>query len=229
MSLHTKSLREIAADRPGADAVFRRWRMDYCCDGDATLEETAWRLGVDPVAVAAELDTLERRETPMSTDALIDHLVERYHHVHLQDLSEAVELAARVEATHGRRDDCPLGLAEHLAMMLDELEDHQQKEEGVLFPMLRTGGHPLIRAAVARMNADHAEVRSQLHELARVTRDFTAPEGACRTWRRLYDLCRKIDEDLREHLHLENNVLFPRFTAAGQEFAPAQSKPAAAR
>lgn len=211
MSLQSKSLREIAAERPGAGAVFRRWRIDYCCEGDATLQESASRLGLDPAAVAAELAALEPGNEAVSTRALIDHIVDRYHRTHERDLPEAIELAVRVENTHGRRDECPLGLAEHLAAMLDELEVHQQKEEAVLFPMMLEGGGPMIRFPIARMSAEHEDVRAQLQELARVTRDFTPPEGACGTWRRLYALCRKIDEDLREHLHLENNVLFPRF------------------
>lgn len=214
MSLESKSLREIAIDRPGAGEVFRRWSIDYCCEGESTLQETAERLGIDPVAVAADLSALEAGAAPASTEALIEHLIERYHQTHLRELPEAVALAMRVETTHARRDECPLGLAEHLAIMLDELEAHQQKEEAVLFPMMLAGGAPIVPFAIARMSAEHDEMRSQLHELARVTNNFTPPEDACGTWRRLYALCRKLDADMREHLHLENNVLFPRFSPA---------------
>ncbi|MFZ5730047.1 MAG: hemerythrin domain-containing protein, partial [Pseudomonadota bacterium] len=90
-------------------------------------------------------------------------------------------------------------------------EGHQQKEEAVLFPVMLRGGGPMIAFPIERMVAEHLDVGEQLEELARLTTDFAPPPGACTTWRALYEMCRKLDADLREHIHLENNMLFPQF------------------
>lgn len=153
----------------------------------------------------------ESRPTRLSTDALIDHIVTRYHETHRREFPLAIELARRVEATHMLEPECPTGLADHLAIMADELEGHQQKEETVLFPMMRAGGAPMIRFPIARMMSEHGEVEDQLAHLAVLTHDLTPPIGACDTWRDLYRACRKIECDLREHMGLENDVLFARF------------------
>jgi len=79
-----------------------------------------------------------------------------------------------------------------------------------LFPMMRRGQSPLS-GPIACMTHEHEDVVEQLHGLARLTNDFTPPDGACNTWRALYALCAEIDADLRDHMHLENNDLFRRF------------------
>lgn len=152
--------------------------------------------------------------TQAGSAALIDHILRRYHEVHRVQFPKAIDLARRVEAVH--RDDprCPRGLADHLAIMADHLMSHQGREEAVLFPMMLAGGHPMIRHPVARMEEEHRDVDQQLLRLARLTTDFTPPEDACGTWRALHDACREIADDLREHMRLENDILFPRFVNA---------------
>lgn len=147
---------------------------------------------------------------PADTPALIDHLLHRYHEVHRRQFPEAIRLARRVESVHRERAGCPAGLSQHLAFMFDDLEAHHRKEEMVLFPIMRRGDIPLI-GPIAVLEADHEDVLEQLDGLARLTNDFVPPEGACTTWRALCQLCREIDADLRDHVHLENNVLFRRF------------------
>jgi regulator of cell morphogenesis and NO signaling len=150
-------------------------------------------------------------DTPRETPALIDHLIDRYHEVHRRQFPEAIRLARRVEAVHHDHPAVPGGLSRHLAFMLDDLELHQQKEELMLFPMMRRGARDLADGPIACMKAEHEDVLEQLKGLARLTNDFTPPEGACATWRGLYALCREIDTDLRAHMDLENDVLFRRF------------------
>ena len=212
-SLRDQTVRDIAIGRPGSTAIFRRHRINYCCGGDVSLAEAAEGQGVDLDGLVAQLDALDRSEAtlaPVETEALIDHLLERYHEVHRRQFPEAIFLAARVESVHGDRPDCPTGIAQHLAFMFDDLEAHHQKEEMILFPMMRRG-ELRLGAPISRMEAEHEDVIEQLTGLARLTNDFTPPENACGTWRALYALCQEIDADLRDHMHLENNVLFRRF------------------
>lgn len=206
------TVRDIAVGRPGSTAVFRRFKIDYCCGGGATLETAAAKRGVAVDAVVEAIEALAPGTTkpPADTNALIDHLLERYHDVHRWQFPEAIRLATRVEAVHRDHPACPTGLSQHLAHMFDELEAHHQKEEMGLFPMMRRGQSPLS-GPIACMTHEHEDVVEQLHGLARLTNDFTPPDGACNTWRALYALCAEIDADLRDHMHLENNDLFRRF------------------
>lgn len=146
--------------------------------------------------------------------ALIDHILLRYHQVHLEDFPQAIALARKVEAVHVADAECPDGLADHLAMMADDLAGHQRKEEMALFPMMREGGGAMVRIAVARMQAEHGDLVEQLTRLSVITKDFTPPQEACRTWRALNQLCRKLDGELREHMRLEDSILFAHFTGA---------------
>lgn len=139
---------------------------------------------------------------------LIAHILSRYHETHRREFPEAIRLSRKVEAVHIAEPECPRGLADHLAFMADDLESHQQREEQVLFPMILAGGSPMIRFPIGRMMAEHADVDAQLLRLRVITHDFVAPPAACETWRALARACRKIDNDLTEHMRLENETLF---------------------
>lgn len=155
---------------------------------------------------------LESRPAPPPPVAdLIAHILDRYHAVHLAELPELIALARKVETVHAAHPNAPAGLADHLSIMTDELCGHQRKEEQVLFPMMLAGGHPMIAHPIARMIAEHRDVDDQLQRLAVLTRDFSPPQDACGSWARLYAGCRKFATDLREHMRLENEVLFTRF------------------
>ena len=148
------------------------------------------------------------------TPDLIAHILERYHEAHRQELPELVTLAEKVEAVHATDPRAPHGLAEALKAMVATLEAHMEKEETVLFPAMQQGGGDSIRRPIAVMRHDHAEHEQALARIAAATHGFNLPKGACRSWTRLYAGVRKLVEDLDEHMHLENDVLFPRFEAA---------------
>lgn len=213
MSLQHQPVRDIAVALPGATRVFRRHKIDFCCNGGLPLAEAAARRGVDASALEIELEGLRAGDAPAPapTPELIAHIIERYHDVHRQEFPEAIRMARRVETVHRASEDCPHGLGDLLALMFDDLEQHQQKEEAVLFPMMLNGGGPMLRFPIERMIMEHDELGEQLAAMADMTADFLPPDGACATWRALYAACAKLDADLREHVHLENNILFPRF------------------
>ena len=142
---------------------------------------------------------------------LIKHILERYHETHRREFPEAIALARTAERVHAGDPDRPRGLADHLAVMADDLEGHQLKEETILFPTMLAGSCGVLRFPISRMMAEHDDVYEQLDRLAALTRDFTPPQDACQTWRALSLACRKLDRDLREHMRLENDVLFPHF------------------
>ena len=206
-------VRDIAVQLPGATAVFRRHKIDFCCKGGVPLAEAAQGRGVDLAALLDALNGLRpaAREAPDATTELIPYILERYHEVHRQEFPEAIRMARRVEAVHSDSPDCPHGLGDLLAIMAHELDEHQMKEETMLFPAMMNDATLDLNFPIQNMLMDHDDLGEQLESMARLTAGFEPPPGACTTWRALYAACRKLDADLREHLHLENNILFPRF------------------
>lgn len=214
----TRTLADIATTLPGATGVFRRHKLDFCCGGKVPLAEAAGAKGLDLPDLEAELEALpETRRTPAepeSTEALIELIETRYHAAHRREFPELIRLARRVEAVHKANSAVPNGLADLLAGMAAELEEHMDKEEQVLFPLMQQGGHPMLSQPLAAMTAEHDGHGAHLRALERLTADFTPPDDACATWRALYLGAHKLADDLVEHIHTENNVLFPRFAVA---------------
>ena len=208
---------QIAVQVPGATAVFRRLKLDFCCGGQVSLSQAAADKGLDPSAVLAELAALQRSDAvpeAASPSALIDHIVARYHDVHRAQLPELVRMARRVEAVHRDNPDVPAGLADLLEEISEELQSHMLKEEQVLFPMLKSGGNPMVVHPIGMMRAEHVDHGEALDQLNALTNDATPPLGACNTWRALYAGIAQLGDDLIHHIHLENNVLFPQFEAS---------------
>ncbi len=216
--LGERTVGDIAANLPGATSVFRAFKLDFCCGGDVPLADAARKRGVDPADVVRELEALAAASTGVSpeqdTAGLINEIVSRYHEVHRRELPELVTLARKVEAVHADHDAAPHGLADTLQDMIGELEVHMKKEELILFPaMLRNAGNPLS-APITQMRHDHDDHGVHLQRIDEITNGFTLPQGACRSWQALYAGTRKLADDLMDHIHLENNILFPRFEAA---------------
>ncbi len=220
VSMHRVPLRgrtvgEIAAAVPGATEVFRRYKLDFCCGGDVALDDAARQRGVDVGILEKALNELEQSSNaaPESreTRELIDHILARYHETHRRELPELIKLARKVEAVHAEHPKVPRGLANTLQEMLGELEVHMRKEELILFPAMRRRSNGGLDAPIAQMRHDHDDHGIQLRKLESVTDNFTLPADACRSWQALYTGSAKVANDLMEHIHLENNVLFPRY------------------
>jgi regulator of cell morphogenesis and NO signaling len=214
-TLAPRSLGEIAASLPGATSIFRRHKLDFCCGGSESLEQAARRKGLDPAQIEAELAQLSPEDSslPENVDDLIRHVLDRYHQVHRRELPELCKLAIRVERVHADHPAVPAGLSRLLEHMHAALVSHMQKEEQILFPLMLTGGNSMIVHPIGMMRHEHDEHGEELRALAALTGDMIPPEGACNSWRALYAGLAKLAEDLTEHIHIENNILFPRFDA----------------
>jgi len=222
MELIDQSLGQLARRISGATRVFDAHHFDFCCGGNQSLRSAAAAAGVDAAPIVKELQALEGRtadsgeydpEQATSTE-LVDHILARYHAVHREQLPELIRLARKVERVHGERADCPVGLADHLTAMAQELESHMRKEEDVLFPMIVRGHGALASAPVSVMRMEHDEHGIALRRLEELTNGITPPRAACTTWRALYAGLRTFRADLMQHIHTENNILFERFAPA---------------
>ena len=141
--LADRPIGQIAVDLPGATAIFRRAKLDFCCGGQISLREAAAGKGLALPALLDELAALDRSDAappPGSSPELIDHILERYHAVHREQLPELIRMARRVEAVHRDHPAVPTGLADLLEQAQEELLDHMEKEEQILFPILKAGG-----------------------------------------------------------------------------------------
>ncbi len=214
MNLQEQPIGQVACALPGATRIFHEYKLDFCCGGHISLSEAAAKRGVDLSTLLARLEPLQPtgttlndwREAPASD--LIDHILTRFHESHREEIPELIRLARRVEHVHAGRPDCPTGLADHLEAMLQDLQDHMAKEEEVLFPMLLAGNDAGAQAPISTLRHEHDQHGVALARLEALTDDITAPKDACNTWRALYAGLTKLREDLMQHIHLENNVLF---------------------
>lgn len=210
----------IAATMPGAAGVFAARGIDFCCGGDQTLADAAARQNLDAAALMSALAAGGPAGEPMlladttPSAELIVHIKTRYHVVHLQELQELIPLAEKIEAVHLRHAAAPAGLAVVLARLRAEMVMHQKREEMVLFPMMLAGGGPMIAAAIATMRSEHDTHGTALAEIDRLTQDRTVPADGCGSWRALCDGLTKLHDDMVAHIHLENNILFPRYDQA---------------
>jgi regulator of cell morphogenesis and NO signaling len=214
-NLRERNVGEIAANLPGATGVFRRFGIDFCCHGDVRLDEAAANRGIDAEALETalnDLDATRPSELPAETGELIDHILLHYHEKHRRQLPELVQLARRVEQVHAAKPAVPAGLADILQRALGELEVHMKKEELMIFPaMRRTDIARPLDGPTSMLRDDHDGQGQMLEQITELTDGFTPPEGACGTWRALYAGAAEFKEDLIEHIHIENNILFPRF------------------
>ncbi len=216
MTKPTASLAQIAIDSPAAPGVFLRHGLDFCCHGQRSLAEACNEKGLDPEAIIGELESaaapqgVAARLKDRPFPEIIDFILETYHAPLRRDLPGLIDLAAKVERVHADKPSCPHGIAEHLAEVLDGLESHMAKEEKILFPLIRTGYGAGALMPIKVMMAEHEDHGESLRRTRELTGDLVPPPEACTSWRALYVELARLEAELMEHIHLENNVLFPR-------------------
>jgi regulator of cell morphogenesis and NO signaling len=211
-------LATIASSCGAASRVLYRQGLDFCCGGHRSLAAACSERGLDPVRVLEEIahEDAERfsprrvpDESELTPDALIERIVDFYHARLRCELPELLAMATRVESRHAANSECPRGLASLLARMIESVNDHLDKEECIVFPLIRAGRAAAAASEIRSMEEEHADHGRNLARLRELTADLTAPAGACSTWRALYERLRELELELMEHIHLENHVLFP--------------------
>lgn len=215
--LHARGIGDIAAQLPGASAVFHRFGIEFCCQGHVSLADAASRRNVDLAEVQEALNALGPRTAPqVPTSELIDHIQTRYHDAHRRQIAGLIELSHKVESAHVNHPKVPAGLAQTMKQFRAELEALMKKQETIHFPVLQSKTPEQLALSIRAMRHDHDQFALFLDQIDRLTDGCTLPEDACATWQALYDDVVRFRTDLIEHIHLENNVLFPRFEIMAQ-------------
>jgi regulator of cell morphogenesis and NO signaling len=213
MSFSHHNIRDLVGNLIGAHDVFRRHDIDFYRIGGLALWEAAARQNISLDNLIEVLSELRPNPSPppTSTMGLITYIDARYHSVHRKQLLSAIGLAKAINAKTANKPECPTSLANLLTLLFDTLEDHQSNEEDNLYPAIINSPQHTLRYPVSRAIMEHDEISDQLDTLARLTENYTAQKGARQSIRVLYKLCSVLDGDLRLHMHLENNLLYPPF------------------
>ena len=221
---------ELVAEVPGRGRVFEQLGIDYCCCGKQSLAAACADRGLALEEVAAHLAVVPQAPTAryevdpasLTLTALCDHIVQRYHEPLREDLPRLRELAVKVAGVHGENHPELREVRDIFDELWIELENHMETEERVLFPACRAlegtltppdmPGGSLARA-IAPMEAEHIDTGTALATLRSLTSGFTPPPDACASYRTLQEGLAALEAELHQHIHKENNILFPRAIA----------------
>lgn len=228
----TKTVRELAVEIPGATRIFERLNIDYCCGGNQTLDKACDTVGVAVEEVINLLETdagaHSQAEEPnfltASLAELIDHIVKKHHVFTRSEIARLRELTNKVYEAHGQNHPELDGLRQLFQALSDELEPHMAKEERVLFPYTIQLGSESARGTrslqrppfgtvanpVRMMMMEHDNAGLLLKQMRVLTSDYKVPTDACFSYQTLYHALEAFEGDLHQHIHLENNILFPR-------------------
>jgi regulator of cell morphogenesis and NO signaling len=222
-----RTVGELVVERPANSRIFEEYGIDYCCGGNESLSRACARNGISTEEILEklnEVDTALPQEdatgyTSMRLDDLVEHIVSTHHAYLNRELPRLQEMSKKVAKVHGAKDD-RLGELEGVVRALaEELGMHMMKEEQVLFPVIRqlaqTDSPPethfgTIGNPIRAMEADHEIAGNALDKMHTLTDNYTPPDWACNTYRALLDGLRELELDLHQHIHKENNILFPR-------------------
>jgi regulator of cell morphogenesis and NO signaling len=234
----TQTVRQLATEIPNATRVFEKLGIDYCCGGGKSLEAACAQV---KVPVTEVLRTLEQGSIPgeaaatpdfsqASLSELVSYIVSRHHGYVKQEIPRLEKLLSKVVSVHGRNHVELVAIQRVFAALAAELTSHMMKEEMVLFPYVTQmeqaleSGKRAPRAPfgtvgnpVHMMEMEHEDAGNALKELRSLTSDYTPPPDACFSYNTLFAALKEFETDLHQHIHLENNILFPRAVALEQQ------------
>lgn len=218
----TTPVGRIAAEHPLATRVFARHGIDFCCGGGRPLAEVCLSQGLEAVTVVEEIrrELATTPENPATWDQaplndLIDHILLTYHKPLWEELPRLDAMARKVLEVHLEKN--PAGLTELVrvyAALRAELEAHLQKEEEILFPLIKQGQGLMAGGPIEVMMHEHDGAGEALRRLRDLTDNYRVPAEACNTWSALWHGLAALESELHLHIHLENNILFPRALAS---------------
>lgn len=222
------SVGELVAQRPSLACKLEQYGIDYCCGGKVSLEDACKTKGLNVEDVLEKLLAADSKQlssdfpdwTKVSLKELVDHIISAYHEPLRQQLSRVAKLADKVSRVHGDNHPEMIEVLNTFNRFKAQLELHMQKEEMVLFPgivsMEATGTTQIfgcgggIEHPIEMMTKEHDDAGEALSTMRKLTHDYIAPEDACNTFKNLLYSLAQIESEMHQHVHKENNILFPR-------------------
>ncbi|WP_166237791.1 iron-sulfur cluster repair di-iron protein [Paenibacillus turpanensis] len=221
----------IVADFPGASNIFKEFQIDFCCGGHKPLEEAIALKGLKREVVIQRLNDAKQQSDAraaatvdwrvVTMGELVDHISTKHHAFLVKELPVLSEFVTKVMRVHGEHQPDVLKPLHRLYHQLKlEIELHLAEEEQVLFPLVKQAEGTNDRAALQKavhaiggLVHDHNGVGELLKQIRETTNQFELPAGACTTYRITFQKLQELEADMFDHIHLENNILFPRIEA----------------
>ena len=220
---------QIVADNYQTAAVFSKYGIDFCCRGNRSLKEVAIKNNLSVDEIIGELQNLIYKDVEQINFkawdlALLADYIEKTHHRYVRKrIPEIIPYLAKVVKVHGKAHPELYDIANEFDACTIELNAHMQKEELNLFPHirklveirdgLRTWEEPAfgsVKYPIQQMMEEHDQEGVRFRKIRSLTKDYTPPEDACQTYRVTYAMLEEFEKDLHRHIHLENNILFPK-------------------
>ncbi|MBK8813065.1 MAG: iron-sulfur cluster repair di-iron protein [Acidobacteria bacterium] len=230
-TLSNRTVREIALEMPVTTRVFEEFKIDYCCRGRHEFNEACEMAGADPTIVTKKIEEIVKAESigdmtwlnTASLGTLIGYIVDKHHVFTRSEIASLVPLMAKVASRHGETHTELLEMDRVFNLLCDELMQHLLKEENVLFPYVEnlekaergdTAIHfscfGSVQNPVNMMLREHDSAGDMLRALRELADDYKLPDDACPSFTALYHRLAGFERDLHQHIHLENNLLFPK-------------------
>jgi regulator of cell morphogenesis and NO signaling len=227
-ALNGTTIGDIVATDFRTAGVFEQFGIDFCCGGRRTFADACREAAADPEAVRRALDALPSDQAAGADDMrrwpverLVDHILATHHAYVRTAMPSIAQHLAKLVTVHGERHPELARIADAFDELSRELQQHMMKEEHVLFPYIRElsdAGWSVVRPnpfgtvenPIRMMEREHREAGDEMHLIRLLTNGYTPPDDACTTYRVCFDELAQFESDLHQHVHLENNVLFPR-------------------
>jgi regulator of cell morphogenesis and NO signaling len=221
-----KTIGQMVAEDYRTAQIFKNHKIDFCCKGNRTLQEVAEKKGLDLDSLVQELDTVQNQNQSdqpdfktWPLDLLADYIEKKHHRYVEQQIPILKQYLTKLCKVHGERHPELHEIFEHFNASAGELAMHMKKEELVLFPWIRkmvsnpTNEQPhfgTVKNPIKMMMEEHDNEGERFRRIAELSNDYTPPADACNTYRVAFSLLQEFEEDLHRHIHLENNILFPK-------------------
>ncbi len=219
-----KQIGEIVTDDFRAAEIFKNAGIDFCCGGKKSLGEACKESGANPDFLISELE--EMSNTPAGNTHnfkdwdlgfMADYIINTHHKFVLKNLPELVFYTQKIAKVHGSHHNELLEVAELFTEINKELLQHLQKEEDVLFPAIKKAqkenddsSREIIKSEILRMSKEHEFAGGAMDKIRILTANYKVPEDACNTYSVSLKLLEQFEDDLHVHVHLENNILYPK-------------------
>lgn len=219
-------------------AVFSKYGIDFCCKGNRTLEEVCDKKGLDVYSIQDELNAVLESKSDNNIDfkswpidLLIDY-IEKTHHRYVEEKSTALLFYLdKLCKVHGQRHPELFEIGLHFKICATELAQHMKKEELILFPFVKKMFNALrdqesieqphfgtVNNPIAMMQDEHENEGERFRIIAKLTDNYNPPVDACETYRVTFAMLKEFEQDLHKHIHLENNIVFPKAQAMETKF-----------
>jgi len=215
------SIGSLVAKAPEYASIFEKLGLDYCCKGNRTLKEACDEKQLNVIEVLGALKHLQTSDIAanwdrMSIKEIVEHIVSTYHTYAKQELQRISQLLEKLNAKHGQKYPYILELQNVFANMKNSLLDHMNEEEQIVFPLMLNlaVNKSLYQEEASKyldaLDNDHLETGKALEKIKKLTHDYTPPADACMTHIVMLDSLERLERNLHEHIHKENQILFPR-------------------